>query len=155
MPNYEYYCEFCDTVEDHIVPFEARRMPKPCSCGGFAHYQFSFTRNVQIQESYYDEGLGVDIHGKRHRQQVMKAMDVVEAGDKKGGARNVEKYAIGQSNPQGISHSDVQRKQEKAREYKDNQPIAFLNKEGGVRKSGRHVDNESNTKKAFKVKRIQ
>jgi len=63
---------------------------------------------VQLLDSYYDEALGCDINGYRHKRQVMKAQGVIEAGDSVGGARNFDKHAkhhIKPLPPRGIDYA--------------------------------------------------
>ena len=102
-------------------------------------------------ESHYDEGLGCDIHGAKHRREVMKSQNVIEAGDASGGARNVEKTAIGRQATKGVNHSDLQYKAERNEKARQDRVVAFKNKDGSERVS-RHGDNSSDTKKAFTLR---
>jgi putative FmdB family regulatory protein len=135
MPTYTYHCSSCDTDTDAIVSYEDRETSQMCpECKGSADYTFSPTRAIWGALDYHDESLGVDIHGRRHRQQVMKAMNVREAGDAVGGSRNFEKsHATGILPPNGTELSEIQRKQERAREAQENKTIATINKDGSER----------------------
>ena len=90
MPNYNFACHACERVWDSIVPFEEKWLI--CTCGAKVERKFPIEalNGMQIMESYFDEGLGVDIHGKRHRAEVMRGMGLVEAGDPIGGARSFD-----------------------------------------------------------------
>lgn len=135
MPNYSYYCKDCDIEYERMVRYEVREIPYECpQCHGKAEYVFPLTRNIWGPIDYHDESLGVDIHGRRHRKEVMKAMGVQEAGDPKGGARNFEEsHATGILPPQGISHSDIQRKQEQAQIARENRTVTAIHKDGSER----------------------
>lgn len=129
MPRYSYECPDCSTTVDvEDVPFEARRTPQPCHCGGFAEYQFPLeaVRGIAIQESYYDPSLGMDISGKREKAQALKALNLVESGDKVGGARNVEKdlgnNLVKPEAPKGVTLSTIQRRKERAAKEKLSKP---------------------------------
>jgi hypothetical protein len=153
MPNYGYRCE-CGYVFDDFGPYEDRKKPRECvECGEMAQYSQadSLTRNFIGFESYYDEGLDCDIHGHRHRREVMRSQGVIEAGDAKGGARNVEKTAIGRQAPKGINHSDNQYKSERNEKARQETVVAFRNSDGTERVSA-HSDNSGDTKKAFKLR---
>jgi putative FmdB family regulatory protein len=141
MPNYSYYCKFCDIEHDRIVLYEDREASYECpSCGEDTEYVFPLTRSVWGAMEYHDESLGVDIHGRRHRQQVMRAMGVQEAGDSVGGARNFETaHATGILPPVGSEYSDMQRKEEKARKAQQDKTVTFIDK-GGKERSYRHGD---------------
>jgi hypothetical protein len=69
-------------------------------------------------EPYHDESLNCDIYGKRHREQVMVAEGVTEAGDRVGGARNFDVNASngGVLFSQGKNHDDGQRESDKRRD---------------------------------------
>lgn len=103
-------------------------------------YQFPLSQNWWGPIEYHDEGLGVDIHGRRERQEAMKAMGVVEAGDPKGGARNVsDELQIGIEKPTGYTLSDYQREQDLARRARDRKVISVVD-EDGTRRSARYED---------------
>ena len=89
MPRYDYTCPHCGETEVHFVSYEKRNETQPCSnehCSGMAQYQFPVgaMEGLQIQEAAYFEPLGVDISGKRELRQVLKAMNLQEAGDRAG-----------------------------------------------------------------------
>jgi hypothetical protein len=75
-------------------------------------------------ESYYDESLDMDIHGLRHKKQIMKALGVVEAGDKVKGARNWDEKAPNSVKPiqklSGRTLDDYRREEEKRAEDRNN-----------------------------------
>jgi putative FmdB family regulatory protein len=143
MPNYSYLCEDCGVTTDHMVSYTIREDPQQCK-GCNSHntvYQFPLTSNIWGVLDYHDESLGVDIHGRNHRKQVMKAMGVQEAGDTQGGARNFESNnATGIMPLQGVEHGAMQRKQEEARIAQENKVITTFNKDGSERSSYRHGD---------------
>jgi len=64
-------------------------------------------------ESYYDEALDCDIHGRREKKQILTAMGLQEAGDSVGGARNVETHpdavVMDRQKARGRTFSDIQR----------------------------------------------
>lgn len=153
MPSYDFKCNDCGDVTTHFnIPYPIRKDPMVCrECGGIAGYQFpvNAAQGFQPFEAYHDEGLGVDIHGRRERQQVMKARGVVEAGGTVGGARNVDKFSTG-----GILELNGNRlhteqyKDEAARKHRDNTIVAAINKDGSetVHRMG---DISSDTRKAI------
>jgi hypothetical protein len=87
-------------------------------------------------ESYYDESLNMDIHGRRHKEQTMKALNVIEAGDKIHGSRNYDETASGVIKPSsqlsGRSLDDLRREDEKREEDKHGFLVATENKEGKI-----------------------
>ena len=148
MPNYTYVCKGCGVSFDMIRKYDERKNALSCGeCGGEAEWTFPITSNIWGGISYHDESLGVDIHGRRHRQEVMKAMNVIEAGDPKNGSRNFEKTrATGILPEQGIKLSDVQRAQERARKRQEEKVVTVISKEKGER-SYRHGDLKGDGKK--------
>ena len=136
MPRYEYECPDCQHTEEHWVPFEARKTPRACECGGWMEWQFPVSAALGFKpfESFYHEGLGVDINGRRELQQILKANGYVEAGDKVGGARNEETSVHAQKldkQPlQGISLSDLQKKRERQKEIGDNMRVGAVTPDG-------------------------
>jgi len=92
MPFYDYVCNNCNNKVELRCLYEERLVNKSCDCGGNLLYQFpmSAAQGYVPFEPYYDESLNIDIHGLRHKQQVMKALGVIEAGDKVHGARNYD-----------------------------------------------------------------
>lgn len=110
MPRYDYRCRSCGSVSTEFVRYEDRASDKKCSCGSASKYEFPMgaALGVRVMEAYYDEGLGCDIHGARHKAQVMKAQGVQEAGDTVHGARNFDKSAphhVKPLPPQGIEYA--------------------------------------------------
>ncbi len=101
MPRYDFNCLVCNFEEERWASFEERTATCP-ECGDKMVRQFplSAIKGFQPFESYYDEGLGCDINGRRERQQVMKALNVIEAGDKVHGGRNFEANAPHHVKPQ-------------------------------------------------------
>lgn len=95
MPRYDYTCKACLETTVRHVSFEQRESAQSCECGSEAAYQFPLgaIKGFMPFEEYYDEALDCDIKGRSHRQSVMRALNVVEAGDKVGGARNFDKNA--------------------------------------------------------------
>jgi len=53
-------------------------------------------------EAHYDEGLGCDVHSRREKKMIMNALNVHEAGDTKGGARNFDKHAPAHITPTAV-----------------------------------------------------
>ena len=92
MPTYDFTCH-CGTTEIRHVVYEERNKPRLCiECGHEMKREFPCP-TVDIFESYYDEGLGCDVTGKEDRKHKMKILNVHEAGDKVGGARNFDEHA--------------------------------------------------------------
>ena len=135
MPNYEYKCSICSEITAHFEnPYEDRKHMRECSlCNGMAEYQFPLNAALGFQpfESYHDEGLGVDIHGKRERKQVMTALGLQESGDPVGGERRIESgYLGGIGELTGNRLSVEQYKNEAAVKARDNKMIGVINKDG-------------------------
>jgi len=133
MPSYDYKCVACSNTETHFTEYDNRKHVRLCSlCGNSLEYQFPLRaiRGFQPFEPYYDEGLGVDISGRRERRQVMNALGVQEAGDAVGGSRNHNDYGGGVRDLAGISLSSEQYKQETARKARDNKTVATVSRDG-------------------------
>jgi hypothetical protein len=120
-----------------------------CDCrpqGSIASYQFPFTaiNGFQPFEEYHDESLGVDINGRRHREQVMKAMGVREAGDRIHGGRNWDEKApdtiTADQKPTGRSFDDYRREEEKREEDKDNFAVGTVDEGGNLSDYQRAAD---------------
>ena len=113
MPRYDYVCSSvgCNSRQTLEKSYEERQHSAVCAeCGSEAKYEFPMgaALGVQILDSYYDEALGCDIKGYRHKRQVMKAQGVIEAGDSVRGARNFDKHAkhhIKPSPPRGVDYA--------------------------------------------------
>ena len=95
MPRYDYRCGSCGSVSTAFVRYEDRAKDRSCECGSVSKYEFPIgaALGVRVMEPYYDEALGCDIHGPRHKARVMKSQGVQEAGDTVHGARNFDKDA--------------------------------------------------------------
>lgn len=126
MPLYDYSCNKCEKKQELWSSFEVRNHTRECACGGQLEYQFpmSAIKGYMPFESYYDESLDMDIHGLRHKKQIMKALGVVEAGDKVKGARNWDEKAPNSVKPiqklSGRTLDDYRREEEKRAEDKNN-----------------------------------
>lgn len=110
MPRYDYRCCVCGSVSTKFVRYEDRAKDGKCECGSIAKYEFPVgaALGVQTMEPYYDEALGCDIHGPRHKARVMRAQGVQEAGDTVRGARNFDEDAPHHVKPlplQGIEYA--------------------------------------------------
>ena len=110
MPRYDYKCCSCGSVSTEFVRYEDRAKDKACKCGSPSKYEFPVgaALGVRVMEPYYDEGLGCDIHGPRHKAQIMRSQGVQEAGDTVHGARNFDKDAphhVKPLPPQGIEYA--------------------------------------------------
>lgn len=135
MPTYVFQCPKCHQRHDIILPISRRHVSPACTCGAKMDRCLKAERIViHSVETYYDEGLGCDIHGERERRQVMAAQGVIEAGDRVGGARNFDKTGThaGRLAPQGVRFGDVQRTEERARTEEGNWEIATEGKDGRV-----------------------
>ena len=96
MPTYDFTCKLCKGVEEKTILLKnLNNQTHYCSCGGVMQREFPIEAALGYQPfiPYYDEGLGSDVYGRRHRQQIMKQLDVIEAGDRVGGARNFDEHA--------------------------------------------------------------
>ena len=86
---YDFKCKACEKVEERFALFEERS--HTCKkCGGEAERMFPMNaiKSFVPFDAYYDEALDCDITGHRHKKDVMNALDVHEAGDRKHGGRN-------------------------------------------------------------------
>ena len=157
MPNYDYRCCLCGNTHEALVVYEDRFHMRHCIfCAGLCEYIFPYqaVNGFQETEAYFDEGLGVDVRGKRERNQIMQGQGVIEAGDKKGGSREWDKNhinAIKMQKPKGVTYSDIQRREEKARIMKENTIVTAIHGDG--REVAHRVgDNSSDTRKSVSVK---
>tara|TARA_R100000963_G_scaffold33488_1_gene25885 strand:- start:397 stop:876 length:480 start_codon:yes stop_codon:yes gene_type:complete len=137
MPFYDYKCNTCNAVHEIPILYSKRNQPQEClSCGKEAVYQFPTSGIFGFQpfESYYDESLNMDIHGRRHKEQTMKALNVIEAGDKVHGGRNYDSSAPETIKPisklSGRSLDDIRREDEKREEDTHNFVVGTENKDG-------------------------
>lgn len=69
-----------------------RNEPMSCDCSAVMK-RTPETFKANTFEAYYDEGLGSDIYTEKHRQSIMKAQGVIEAGDPVHGGRNFDSKA--------------------------------------------------------------
>jgi len=127
MPFYDYCCDTCDVQIEERRLYEERNTIKKCfSCEGNLIYKFpiSAAQGYVPFEPYYDESLNVDIHGIRHKQEVMKAMGVIEAGDKVHGARNYDDTCAENVKPieklSGRTLDDYRREEDVRQKERDN-----------------------------------
>tara|TARA_R110000824_G_scaffold64028_6_gene167677 strand:+ start:927 stop:1388 length:462 start_codon:yes stop_codon:yes gene_type:complete len=141
MPLYEYQCKECDESKEVFVSFEFRKEPQRCDCipqGGIANYVFptGAINGFMPFESYYDESLNMDIHGIRHKQQTLRALNLVEAGDRKGGALNWDENAPDIVQPtsrlSGRSLDDKRREDDKRSEDADNFAVGTVGEDGEI-----------------------
>ena len=122
MPFYDYRCP-C-RVKALERPYEARKDPLTCDeCGEPAEYMFplSAAKGFQPFESYYNEALDSDVHGRRHLQEILRAKGLQEAGDKVNGARlsdenkGTSAHMMRKQPPKGVDYGEQMRKQDEAR----------------------------------------
>ena len=120
MPNYDYQGKSCNNYTEHRVSYEKRNEDQECgTCGGLANYVISMPR-VYVFEPYHDEALNCDIRGKRHKEQVLAAEGLIEAGDRVNGSRDFDsRRAVGVLPPQGVSHDDNRRAADKRKKQGD------------------------------------
>tara|TARA_Y100000310_G_scaffold96338_1_gene94106 strand:- start:331 stop:756 length:426 start_codon:yes stop_codon:yes gene_type:complete len=95
MPSYDFSCGDCGCVREMNVSYEERDDQRYCPCGSELKRLFptGAVRGIQVFEAYYDEALDADITGPDQKKEVMRIRNVIEAGDKVGGARNFDKEA--------------------------------------------------------------
>jgi len=83
MPLYEYRCK-CGWGDEYVRRYEVSRRPVSCpQCQGAAQRVLCVPaltpgRWGDTPWSYYDNGLGMQIHSKGHRAQVMQARGLRE-----------------------------------------------------------------------------
>ena len=96
MPRYDYSCSECGRTVELYASFENRQQAVPCTCGeGELKYQFPMTaiKGFQPFEAYYDEAADCDFTGQRDKKEKLKILELQEAGDRVGGARNFDEKA--------------------------------------------------------------
>lgn len=111
MPFYDFTCKVCGKRQEDVLVVSYRDIHVRCDapdCEGVAERDFPIQAALGFMpfEAYYDEGLGCDIRTRNHRKQVMKILDVHEAGDRVGGALNFDAKAphhVKPTAPRGIS----------------------------------------------------
>ncbi len=126
MPLYPFACT-CGHKTDDFVSLEHRDDFFPCPrCGKALQRQMPLV-NVLRFEPFYHEALDVDITGRKHQKEVYNAFGIIEAGDRKHGARNEEKSPLANRMvplpPKGRSLSDIQREKERGRQIADDMII--------------------------------
>ena len=114
---YDYKCSGCGETTTDNRSFEVREVALNCSCGGSMEYQFPVSAILGFQpfEPYWDEALGCDINGRREKKQVLKAMNLVEAGDAQHGGINFDKHApdhIKPRSPVGLKYDNIRKDKE-------------------------------------------
>ena len=133
--RYDYACGTCGNVTEHNIPFEDRHTPQVCECGGKAAYRFPVSARFVPFETYYDETLGFDVHGRRERKEALRAFGLIEAGDSVNGARNVESSPhaemIKPLPPRGITLSDIQKREEGSKKALESFEISVVEKATG------------------------
>lgn len=134
--TYDYECrnDGCDTDQFTVrgIPVDDRHSVCCQECFEPATLVILTAPTVVSYETHYDEGLGIDISGPRERKQAMKALNLVEAGDKVRGSRLEDKHAgveVGRLAPTGRTLSDYQRDQE-ARRESQNAPVTVEHSDG-------------------------
>ena len=119
MPTYDYKCESCNSYTEHIVRYDDRHDAQVCRICTKQKAEYVMTMpHTRVFEPYHDEALNCDIHGERHRQQVLAAEGLQEAGDRVNGAREFDASNPGNAGVmplQGISHDDNRRNTDKRR----------------------------------------
>tara|TARA_Y100001951_G_C11295337_1_gene275139 strand:- start:3288 stop:3791 length:504 start_codon:yes stop_codon:yes gene_type:complete len=130
MPNYDYQCHACGQRTTHFASYEDRHDLQSCRhCGDpSASYVISMP-NVTVFEPYHDEALNCDIHGARHRKEVMAAQGMQEAGDKVHGGRDFDESNTegngGILPLQGVSFDDQRRNEDKRRQQADDMVVGI------------------------------
>ena len=121
---YDYECKKCSSVVELFARFEDRN--KSCEkCGTEMERLFPMgaIKNFIPFEEYYDEGLDCDITGRKQHKEVMNALNVHEAGDRKRGARDFEEKNPTAIKPQsklgGKSIDDIHRKKDTMHSQKE------------------------------------
>ncbi len=134
--TYDYECrnDKCDVHQFTVrgIPLDDRHSVSCQECFEPATLVILSAPSIVAYETHYDEGLGLDISGPRERKQVLKALDLVEAGDKVGGSRLEDNHAgvqVGRLAPTGRTLSDYQRDQEARREAQ-NAPLTVEHADG-------------------------
>lgn len=73
-PLYDYQCQRCETEEEIFAPMAERHAQSCERCGEPLRLILRPTPHYDPtqQDTYYDEGLGVEITGRDHRRRVMR-----------------------------------------------------------------------------------
>jgi len=160
MPKYDYVCTECGAVAEFNKPVKDDEYKNNVFCGACGdeeatmEWQWPINANVHVVcwETHHDTGLGCDVSGPNERKQIMKSLNLVEAGDPSGGLRNYdEKCSIGRTAPTGVKHSDNQRRTEQGRIEQEN-AIAHVQTESGGERVIRHGDQKFDKKKSISYK---
>ena len=114
---YDYECKKCNKVVELFARFEDRtKSCEKCDSKMERLFPMGAIKNFIPFEEYYDEGLDCDITGRRQHKEVMNALNVHEAGDRKHGARNFEENNPTAIKPQsklrGKKIDDIHRKKD-------------------------------------------
>jgi len=113
MREFDFKCPNCQVVSERLIEKDGET--QECHiCGTFMDRQFPVEaiKGFQPFESYYDEALDCDVHGKREKAEILRNEGLIERGDKVRGARNEDKQA-NMIKPQpvvGKRYQDLQRK---------------------------------------------
>ena len=121
---YDFKCNECNTVVEMFARFEERTfLCTKCDSKMERLFPMGAIKNFMPFEAYYDEGLDCDITGRRQHKEVMNALNVHEAGDRKHGARDFEDKNPTAIKPQsklrGKSIDDIHRKKDSMSEAKE------------------------------------
>ena len=129
MPKYDHQCSRCGAMYELAVMLADldNAQISPC-CGATMdrHFPQEAVFGIQMQDAYYDPSLGVDIHGRKEKREILKAMGLRETGDKVKGARDFDKHAphhIKPEPPRGITLSDMQRTADLSKKQKQEQKL--------------------------------
>ena len=86
---YDFKCNECNTIVEMFARLEERTfLCTKCDSEMERLFPMSAIKNFMPFEEYYDEGLDCDITGRKQHKEVMNALNVHEAGDRKHGCRN-------------------------------------------------------------------
>jgi len=120
MPTYHYECPSCNGYTEHVVGYDDRHALQECKWCKLHESEYVMTMpHTKVFEPYHDEALNCDIHGERHRQQVLAAEGLHESGDRVGGAREFDVSNPGNGGIlplQGVSNDENRRKADKRRQ---------------------------------------
>lgn len=87
MPIYDYSCEKCDNEYEIIKSIKDYDSKDPCpTCGNIGSRLLSkdiFFTGTKIEDAEYNPGLGKITKSKKHREELVKSMNLVEIGNEK------------------------------------------------------------------------
>lgn len=147
MPRFDYHCRRCHEAHEKYVSFE--NMDKVhCWCGAPMERQFpattsnyrrgEYTATFMEFKPHHDEALDCDVHGFREKKEILKALDLQEAGDPVGGARNIETSPdaamLGRQKETGRRLSDIQFEREAANKADYFTDVGVVNADGSETK---------------------